>query len=231
MRQALPTFSACMVRALILWRTALSLMLRCSAVSLTDKCFLSIRNITVINGKGFPSMRMLVFKGNLFFLLFVGLAIFGGCGDGDHTDEWVGTWTLEMLDGENYEEFTETALKLGFLRAGGSVEEYDTWAHGFDPITEFTFGDDSRWEFLQTMKPNRASVRSDAVSNMIDAVSNMIFLSTGSYIVTDDEFTMQGDKMNIAFKGRMSGLWKRSGSKLTLFGDDKSGLGTIVLSK
>ena len=52
MRQALPTFSACMVRALILWRTALSLMLRCSAVSLTDKCFLSIRNITVISGKG-----------------------------------------------------------------------------------------------------------------------------------------------------------------------------------
>ena len=39
------------------------------------------------------------------------------------------------------------------------------------------------------------------------------------------------DKMNIAFKGRMSGLWKRSGSKLTLFGDDKSGLGAIVLSK
>ena len=42
---------------------------------------------------------------------------------------------------------------------------------------------------------------------------------------------MQGDKRNVFFKGRMSGLWKRSGSKLTLFGDDKSGLGTIVLSK
>ena len=53
MRQALPIFSAWIVRALMRCRTARSLMSRCSAASLTDKCFLSIRNRTVINGKGF----------------------------------------------------------------------------------------------------------------------------------------------------------------------------------
>ena len=41
---------------------------------------------------------------------------------------------------------------------------------------------------------------------------------------------MQGDKMNVVFKGRMSGIWKRNGSKLTLIGDPSSGLGTIILS-
>ena len=55
MRQALPTFSAWMVRALMRCRTALSLMLRCFAVSLTDKCFLSMRYRTVISARRFQA--------------------------------------------------------------------------------------------------------------------------------------------------------------------------------
>ena len=39
----------------------------------------------------------------IFCFLFVGLAIFGGCGDEDPTDEWVGTWTLETWNGDNWE--------------------------------------------------------------------------------------------------------------------------------
>ena len=42
-------------------------------------------------------MKMLVFKGKLFYLLFVGLAILGGCGDDDPGDDdsgdkWIGLW-------------------------------------------------------------------------------------------------------------------------------------------
>ena len=179
-------------------------------------------------------MRMLVFKGNLFFLLFVGLSIFGGCGDGYHTDEWVGRWTVEMWDGENVDEEMETSVKLGFLKGGGSVEEWDLCCKNrLDSTTEFTFGDDSRWEFVRTGKWNKSSFWSDAELKELNAefASLITFLSTGSYIVTDDGFIMQGDKRNVILKGKISGLWKRSGSKLTLFGDDKSGLGTIVLSK
>ena len=182
-------------------------------------------------------MRMLVFKGNLFFLLFVGLSIFGGCGDGDHTDEWVGRWTFEMSDGGNVYEEIETDFKLGFLRAGASVEDWDLCCKNKLHITlEFTFGDDTRWEFVRTGKLNKSSFwnfLSDAEFKElnVEIASEITDISTGSYIVTDEEFTMQGDKRNVLFKGKMSGLWKRSGSKLTLFGDDKSGLGTIVLSK
>ena len=179
-------------------------------------------------------MRMLVFKGNLFFLLFVGLSIFGGCGDGDHADEWVGRWTVEMLDGENVDEEMETTVKLGFLRAGGSVEDWDLCCKNrFDSTVEFTFGDDSRWEFVRTGKWNKSSFWSDAELKQMNAeVASLItIISTGSYIVTDDEFTMQGDKRNVVFKGRMSGSWKRSGSKLTMFGDGKSGFNAMVLSK
>ena len=101
---------------------------------------------------------------------------------------------------------------------------------------EFTFGDDTRWEFVRTGKLNKSSfwnALSDAEFKElnVELASGITDISTGSYIVTDEEFTMQGDKRNVLFKGKMSGLWKRSGSKLTLFGDDKSGLGTIVLSK
>ena len=172
----------------------------------------------------------------VLILLLMLQVLLGGCGDDDHTDKWVGRWTLEMWNGENHAESLETSFKLSFLKAGGSVEEWDLYYHGYDSTTEFTFGDDSRWEFVQTGKPKTTSIWSDTDLKRLNAAlaevaSKTTFLSTGSYIVTDDEFTMQGDKMNIAFKGRMSGLWKRSGSKLTLFGDDKSGLGAIVLSK
>ena len=187
--------------------------------------------------KGIPSMRMLVFKGNLFYLLFVGLTIFGGCGDDDPTDEWVGRWTVEMLDGENVDEEMETTVKLGFLRAGGSVEDWDLCCKNrFDSTVEFTFGDDSRWEFVQTGKWDKSSFSnalSDAELKELNAevASQITIISTGSYIVTDDEFTMQGDKRNVVFKGKMSGSWKRSGSKLTMFGDGKSGFNAMVLSK
>ena len=173
----------------------------------------------------------------VLILLLVLQVLLGGCGDGDHTDEWVGTWTLKMQNGENYEESLETAFKLGFLRGGGSVEEWDLCCkYRFDITAEFTFEDDSRWEFVQTGKWDKSSF-GNALSDAelkelnVELASRITHISTGSYIVTDDEFTMQGDKRNVFFKGKMSGLWKRSGSKLTLFGDDKSGLGTIVLSK
>ena len=163
--------------------------------------------------------------------------LLAGCGDGDHTDEWVGGWTVEMWDGENVEEELEIQSKLGFLRAGGSVEDWDLCCKNRFHITmEFTFGDDTRWEFVQTGKWDKSSF-GNALSDAelkelnVELASRITHISTGSYIVTDDEFTMQGDKRNVFFKGKMSGLWKRSGSKLTLFGDDKSGLGTIVLSK
>ena len=38
-----------------------------------------------------------------------------GCGDDDPTDEWVGTWTLEMWNGENYKKSLQADVKESFL--------------------------------------------------------------------------------------------------------------------
>ena len=32
----------------------------------------------------------------VLILLLMLQVLLGGCGDGDHTDEWVGRWTVEM---------------------------------------------------------------------------------------------------------------------------------------
>ena len=60
-----------------------------------------------------------------------------GCGgddsDGDNENEWAGTWSLESLDGQNYEAF---------------------WAAlGFSIVTNsWTFHDDGRWDAELTLE-------------------------------------------------------------------------------
>lgn len=45
-------------------------------------------------------------------------------------------------------------------------------------------------------------------------------VQTGSYTVTDDRFTMAGDRGNTSVIGSYSGVWRRDGNKLTLIFDD-----------
>ena len=52
----------------------------------------------------------------IFCFLFVGLAIFGGGGDDDPADEWVGMWGVETSDGEKYNEvMNEVFFKMWIL--------------------------------------------------------------------------------------------------------------------
>ena len=151
---------------------------------------------------------------------------------------------LEMWNGENYKKSLQADVKEGFIKGAGFVEAWDILVDEYEVTVEFTFGDDSHWEFVETGRLNMSSewdkIVEDDPNNpyikMFDEASAKItslstFISTGSYIVTDDEFIMQGDRRNTMFVGSMSGLWKRAGSKLTLIGDSKSGLGTVILSK
>ena len=106
---------------------------------------------------------------------------------------------------------------------------------------EFTFDNNSRWEYkvqflrlslTKEAKELKDSPDKDGLMEILDLVNaSTLQKETGSYIVTEDGFTMTGDRRNQMFVGLMSGLWKRNGSKLTLIGDSDSRLGTIVFSK
>ena len=182
--------------------------------------------------------------GVVLILLLILQVLLGGCGDDDPTDEWVGTWTLETWNGGDYKEdwrkSIQMDLKIGWSQSA-PMEMFDDFVGEIEVIADFTFGNDSRWEFVKAAKVNPASYLKKIenehpnfaeVINMLEGLSNNLgYVDTGSYIVTDDSFTMMGDSKNEVFTGRMSGIWKRSGSKLNLIGDPSSGLGTMLFSK
>jgi len=183
----------------------------------------------------------------LFQILLVGCAI-----DDDPTDEWVGTWTLKMWDGDNQKEESLKIFKDALFRSAiqsGFTKELVNAFIAVDEIEtteEFTFDNNSRWEFriqakvsatkeMKELKNDPDKEVREFAAGFMEAIEreneSMVRTATGSYIVTEDGFTMTGDRRNRMFVGRMSGIWKRNGSKLTLIGDRASGLGTIVLSK
>ena len=71
-------------------------------------------------------------------------------------------WTAKISRG-----YLETALAV--LKGGVSVEDYDAAFHGLDTTAEFTFGDDSRWEFVLTQRPNTTSIWSDTELKQLNA--------------------------------------------------------------
>ena len=184
----------------------------------------------------------------LFFqILLVGCAI-----DDGPPDEWVGTWTLKMWDGDNQKEESLKIFKDALFRSAiqsGFTKELVNAFIAVDEIEtteEFTFDNNSRWEFriqakvsatkeMKELKNDLDKEVREFAAGFMEAIEreneSMVRTATGSYIVTEDGFTMTGDRRNRMFVGLMSGIWKRNGSKLTLIGDSESSLGTIVLSK
>ena len=63
-----------------------------------------------------------------------------GCGDGDHTDEWVGKWTLKMWNGEKNTISEEANFKEGQMEIGGTMERWDFIVEEFKITAEFTLG-------------------------------------------------------------------------------------------
>ena len=190
--------------------------------------------------------------GVVLILLLVLQVLLGGCGDDDPTDEWIGTWALEMWDGDNWTEETlkvfKDALYDGFVRAGRSRELAVKMIppDEIEVAQEFTFDNNSRWEYKEQFKTSLAEeireginhpekdVR-EAAAELVElfdkSLGDIVVIEAGSYVVTGDRFTMTGDRTNTVFTGLMSGVWKRDGNKLTLIGDKESELGGITLSK
>ena len=184
-------------------------------------------------------------------LLLMLQVLLGGCGDDDPTDEWVGTWTLEIWNGDKYPEESvkiyKDSMYENFIQGGATRELINRVidVEGIEMISEITFDNNSRWGLITERKMSATKkalefknhpdkeVREFAAGLMelIKDENGLVNSATGSYIVTEDEFTMMGDSKNEVFSGRMSGIWNRSGSKLNPIGDNDSGLGTIIFSK
>ena len=150
----------------------------------------------------------------IFCFLFVGLAIFGGCGDDDPADEWVGMWEVETSDGEEFNE----VMNENFF------ETWDSWGMPRWVITrlqveeDWYFGDDGRWQTTLTFDVTFSVEIIDKLPPRARQIPDQV--ETGSYTVTDDRFTMAGDRGNTSIIGSYSGAWRRDGNKLTLIFDD-----------
>ena len=118
--------------------------------------------------------------GIVLILLLMLQVLLGVCGDDDHTDKWVGRWTLEMWNGENHAESLETSFKLSFLKAGGSVEEWDLYYHGYDSNKlQFTMSNLSN--NIQNIEASRSSIEdADFAAEAADLAKNQILAQSAT---------------------------------------------------
>ena len=85
-----------------------------------------------------------------------------------------------MWNGENHAEFLETSFKLSFLKAGGSVEEWDLYYHGYDSNKlQFTMYNLSN--NIQNIEASRSSIEdADFAAEAADLAKNQILAQSAT---------------------------------------------------
>ena len=141
-----------------------------------------------------------------------------GCGEGDD-NEWVGTWALETVDGQNIQAQFE-AIKLLAQAFGETETDFsytDTW----------TFDDNGTWHREVTMELTTVGNRETASFEVMGIYS----LSDSNYTVTVTELTVtakgssdfweEGDVGPELVDTEIpeTGTWLRKGDTLTLTSD------------
>ena len=131
------------------------------------------------------------------------------CGGDDGYSDWIGTWAVETVDGQSYEQFFQEAYEQFFeeeLEEKVSVVT-DNW----------TFNDDG------TMEVETAVRFSGEVSSL--EMTGTYSLSGFNYTVT---LTVTKQTGLFDFSDNVdTGTWSRTGSTLTINSDD----GTITVLK
>lgn len=161
---------------------------------------------------------------NFYFLRLVSLCVIliigaTGCGD-DDDNEWLGTWTLETVDGESIQAQFET-IELLFEAFGATdidISYTDEW----------TFNDDETWHRDVTLVgPNEDGV---AEAESIEATGTYS-LSGSNYTITpksvqghdSDLETVQ--EVDFGYEDTDTGTWLINGATLTLTSDNGQVLG------
>ena len=128
-----------------------------------------------------------------------------GCG-GDDDDDWVGTWAIETIDGENYEQFLE--------------EDGPEGVNVSIVTNNWTFNSDGTIEVELTFEVEYA----EGVSEISAKISQQ---GTGTYSLSDSNYTLTTEEGSSVFGGtdEDTGTWSRSGNTLTLNSDDGTTIG------
>jgi hypothetical protein len=138
-----------------------------------------------------------------------------GCGgDSDNDDGWVGTWEIETVDGQSYEQVFEEEF-------GGNEVNVSVVTNNW------TFNDDGTIEAETRIKIEGGQGGSEITATISQN-------ATGTYSLSGPTYTLTLE-ITINFFGEAetetdedTGTWSRSGNTLTLNSDDGE---TIVFKK
>ena len=135
-----------------------------------------------------------------------------GCGSDDDENDWGGTWAIESIDGENYEQFL--AEEAGAEGVNVSIVT-NTW----------TFNDDGTMEAELTVKIEAKEGGTEFSLQSSVKLMGTYSLSGSNYTLT---ITTEGEETTF-FGGtdEDTGTWSRSGNTLTLNSDD----GEVIVFK
>ena len=159
-------------------------------------------------GQAIPRSFLWLFS--LYTVLIIGII---GCGGDDDGNEWVGTWAIETINGENYEQF---------LAEEGGAEGVNVSI----VTNNWTFNDDGTMEAELAVKIEAKEGGTQFSVQSSVKLMGTYSLSSSSYTL---KITTEGEATTF-FGGadEDTGTWSRSGNTLTLNRDDGS---TIVFKK
>ena len=150
---------------------------------------------------------------SLCVVLIVGII---GCGgDEDDDNDWVGTWVLESVDGESFEEtFEEEGVSATIIT--------NNWTFNSDGMMEV--------EFAMKFEAKEEGLELSGQGSM--KMTGTYTLSGSNYTLTPIEVEGTGifkeDVEPIGATDDDTGTWSRKGNTLTLYSDDGS---TVVFKK
>ena len=155
----------------------------------------------------------------LWLVSFCAVLIIGiiGCGGDDDDNEWVGTWSLETVDGKNVQaQFEAFALLAQAFGEEVDISYIDAW----------TFDGDGTWRREATLEVKLAADQAMTSTKIMGAYS----LSGSDYTLTVNDATLTAEgnaelleetDIGSDFESGYTetGTWSRTGNTLTLTSD------------
>ena len=150
---------------------------------------------------------------SIWTVLIVGIIGCGGDGDSEGDTDWVGTWSLESVDGTNIRQ---------------QLDQFEQLAGAFGQVLKITFADD--WTFNDDGTWHRETAYEVDEGDGPETTSiegwGTYSLSSSNYALTVTEVTgeVETDAIDIElhFEDLANGTWSINGDTLTLTGDGGS---------